>query len=290
MDIKGNRKNLIKITAMTSMTIFGLFALFSGTIAWFGMNQSLNTQNDGFGVTSSHSLFRRLTFHKIVQSSDSVYRFDASPIGEIELIDQSTRTMNYDFSEGSPFEMGKYDYLEKSHPVLMLLEFWDGNPTLSQNEDLPLEIKVETHIQYYLGDGERRLFTQDEVSSGIGYNPLSSVLQFSSFSFPSSSSLAAIEGSLTQTEDGNDVSYDTFDVARSILSAPCSFVEFEGDSYADFDGSIPLFQAPNATTVKYVGIIFDYYEVAVETIYNSYIGDPALDDELLFYCDWMVVI
>ena len=186
--------------------------------------------------------------------------------------------------------MGSYDYLEKSHPMLLLIEVGEGEDPIAVDATNPVIVRACTYIDYYLGDGRRTLYTQEEVADGDGINPLSSVLTFASIPFADGDALEAIEGTKTKIEEGESVTYNTFDLAKNTLGESKSFVQFDGEDYDSFDSEINLFSARYGTTVKYIGIVFDYYEIAMETIYNTYLGDPALEDELYFNCDWTMVI
>ena len=106
--------------------------------------------------------------------------------------------------------------------------------------------------------------------------------------FASASSLNAIKTIHAVTL--RDVTYDTYDFPVSQLTGVGSFVEFDNqDSYTSFEQEQVIYSTTSAT-VKYVAVVFDYYELAMETIYGVFMGDEILTDTLNFTCDWTLVI
>ena len=287
---KAGIKSPLKILAATSVTIFSLLSVFTSTAAWFDSQRNLKNGGSNFEVSSQNGVFNKLSVHDMVFTDNNQYQFNQDPIGTIEMVDWSTKEIRSTFSGGSPFEMGKYDYLEKSHPMLLLIEVGEGNSPVAVDATNPVVVKASTYIDYYLGDGRRTLYNQEQVENDEGINPLSSVLSFSSISFASTDALSAIEGTKTMETASGDITYNTFDVVKNTLGESKSFVQFDGEDYDEFESDINIFSARYGTSVKYIAIVFDYYEVAVETIYNTYLGDPALEEELYFSCDWTLVV
>ena len=277
-------KKSLKIIAATSMAIFSLMTTFTAAFAWFVSERHAEDSTDAFNVKPISSFFNKMTFHDIVHTSNTTYQFDQEPCGTISVVDYETKTTEAHFDDGAVYNMGKYDYLEKSHPVLLLIELGETDGLgVTATAQRPVKVKATTETNYFIGDGNSHLYSQEEIEDEEGINPLSSIVSYYSYSFESATSLSNIEGSY------GDGAYDTYDFTVSALTDCGSFVEFEDQDYTEFNNEVDLFNATSGT-VKYVAVIFDYYELAIETIYNQYIGNPVLEEELLFTCDWTLVV
>lgn len=284
-------KNMLKIVSATAMTIFSLASVFAATMAWFAMNENVSSDGAQVSVDIESGLFYKLSVHNAVTVSDSQYRFDTKPWGTIQIDNWRTKSLITNFSSDSCF-MGSYDYLEKIHPVLFLFQFGDENVTsYTATSEKPISIKALTETDFYIGDNAtgRTLYPTDEIDVEQGhFNPLSSVVKYSSKTFASAAALNAIKAENSVTL-GN-VSYDTYDFSPNQLSGEGSFVEFDNqDSYSSFNQEQVIYSTTSAT-VKYVAVVFDYYELAMETIYSVFMGDAVLSDTLNFTCDWTLVI
>lgn len=285
------KKTGLKIIAATSMALFSLLATFSATFAWFTANRKVNTEGNQIPIEPTSGYFYKLSIHNAVYISDSEYKFDTNPWGTIQIENWKTRRLITDFSSDSCF-MGSYDYLEKIHPVLFLFQLGDNSvPYYSATALEPISIKATTETDFYLGDNDpsRVIYPNDEIDVSQGhFNPLSSVIKYSTKTFASTSALNAVT-----TEDGvtiGNVTYDTYDFSVDQLSEQGSFVEFDlQDSYSSFDQQPTIFST-DSLTVKYVAVVFDYYELAMETLYGAFLGDEILTSESLsFTCDWTFV-
>lgn len=288
---KQSQKSTLKIISATSLTLFSLLSVFSATFAWFATNRQNDANGAQVSVEPSSGLFYKLSIHNAVTVSDDEYKFDVNPWGTVQIENWRTRRLITNFSSDSCF-MGSYDYLEKMHPVLFLFQFGDdsvANYTATTKE--PISIKATTETDYYIGDNAegRTLYPTDEIDVSQGhFNPLSSVVKYSSKAFASKSALDAIttEDSVTLSE----VTYDTYDFSVDELTGLGSFVEFDNqDSYTSFEQDQVIYSTTSAT-VKYVAVVFDYYELAMETIYGVFMGNEILTDTLSFTCDWTLVI
>lgn len=288
---KQSRNKTIQIIAGTTMSIFTLFTVFCATYAWFSMNISSKTEGNRISVEPASGQFYKLSIHKALKISDTQFGFDTNPWGTIQIENWRTRRLITNYSSDSCF-MGSYDYLEKKHPVLFLFQFGDDSvENYTASADEPISIKASTNVDYYVGDNAagRRLYPTDEIDVSQGhFNPLSSVVKYSSRVFASAEDLEDIitEDSVV---DGN-ATYDTYDFSTNDLSGEGSFVAFDAqDSYDSFDQE-PVLYSTTSATVKYVAVVFDYYELAMETIYGAFLGDEVLTDTLSFTCDWTLVI
>ena len=284
-------KSTLKIAAATGMSIFSLAAVFTATIAWFAANKNVSNSGNQVSIEPASGYFYKLSIHNALIVSDSQYRFDTNPWGTVQIENWNTRRLITNFSSDSCF-MGSYDYLEKIHPVLFLFQFGDDSvANYTATTENPIFIKATTETNYYIGDNaaERTLYPTDEIDVSQGhFNPLSSVIKYSSKVFSSASALNAIKAENSVTL-GN-VTYDTYDFTPTQLTGNGSFVEFNNqDSYVSFNQE-PVIYSTTSATVKYVAVVFDYYELAMDTIYGVFLGNEVLTDTLSFTCDWTLVV
>ena len=285
------KKTNLKIILATGTCIFSLASMFSGTLAWFAMNKSVDAVGAQVSVEPASGYFYKLSIHNALIVSDSQYRFDTNPWGTVQIENWRTRRLVTNFSSNSCF-MGSYDYLEKIHPVLFLFQFGDDSVTnYTATAENPIFIKASTEINYYIGDNaaERTLYPTDEIDVSQGhFNPLSSVVKYASKAFASTSALNEIKAEDSVTL-GN-ITYDTYDFTPNQLTGAGSFVEFDNqDSYSSFNQE-PVIYSTASATVKYVAVVFDYYELAMDTIYGVFLGNEVLTDALSFTCDWTLVV
>lgn len=291
MSIRKPNKKTTKIVAATGVTIFSLLSVFSATIAWFSMNKNVDSSSGQITVEPASGYFYKLSIHNALLVSDSQYRFNTDPWGTIQIENWNTRRLITNFSSDSCF-MGSYDYLEKIHPVLFLFQFGDDSvPNYTATSDKPISIKATTETDFYIGDNAagRTIYPIDEIDVSQGhFNPLSSVVKYSSRAFASTDALNTIKAEDSVTL--SDVTYDTYDFSLAQLSGAGSFVEFDNqDSYTSFEQE-PVIYSTTSATVKYVAVVFDYYELAMETIYSAFMGNEVLSETLSFTCDWTLVI
>ena len=164
-------------------------------------------------------------------------------------------------------------------------------PNYTATSDKPISIKATTETDFYIGDNAagRTIYPIDEIDVSQGhFNPLSSVVKYSSRAFASTDALNTIKAEDSVTL--SDVTYDTYDFSLAQLSGAGSFVEFDNqDSYSSFEQE-PVIYSTTSATVKYVAVVFDYYELAMETIYSAFMGNEVLSETLSFTCDWTLVI
>lgn len=303
---KLSRNKNLKIISATSVTLFSLLTVFSATFAWFSMNKETTNCGQQISVDPASGYFYKLTIHNAVGISNSLYQFNTKPWGTIQLKDWRTKEFETTFSSDSCF-MGSYDVLEKVHPVLFLFQLGDNSvESCTATSDKPITIKASTDTDYYVGDDNqttpRTIYPTEEQNVDVdnGYfNPLSSIVKYSCTTFASNTALNEVitEDSISETDsDGVLHVYDTYDIPTNTLSyngvsgSYGSFVKFKtDDSYASFDKE-PVIYSSDSATIKYIAVVFDYYELAVDVIYSVFLGNYALEEPLEFTCDWTMVL
>ena len=264
--------------AALSVSIFSLAVLFMGTFAWFTAyrDQQLATQSP-FDVRANAAAFKQLTIHELDEdnSTASTYKFYADPTGTLD---------GYGSYSGSPVDFGVYTQSDRAHPLLLIFEFSSElHPTASN----PTSITAKTE-ETFVADGELDEHGDPEIKLDQTDNPLSSIVNFKSFSYPSNQA-----GDITGISTYNSTD-DTFDYTVASLADAESFVEIDNTGinleYDDFDDEKTLFTASSGS-IKYVAIVFNYYGDALDYIYSYYMGTPALEYEYIYFiCDWTMLI
>ena len=275
------KRKKIRIAAATMIAIFNLGVVFVGAYAWFVSARTHVTDSVTYGLENISGNFLRLTIHELdtSKSTSSVYKFYKTASGTITP-NWSTHTSSY---VGSNIDFGRYTLTSPNHPLLFLYVF---NEELTASSEKPVSISGKTNSTF-LADGETN--QQGAIIKKIAatHNPLSSIIQFKSFSYASNNTGITGISSFDTTDQ-------TYNYALSSLNGSNHFVNLtlSGNElvYSGFDNETDFF---NATTgnIKYVAIVFDYYQDALEYIYNFYLGDEVLDNETLsFDCDWTTLV
>lgn len=122
-------KNL-KIAAATMMTVFSLFACFSGAFAWFLANKSVDNGSDDFEITDLGTEIAHISIHEFygtsTESGDKYFGFNAVPTSWIDFSD-------HDHPETvgeATIRLGTYSLEYPHHPVLLLFDVGDGEETI----------------------------------------------------------------------------------------------------------------------------------------------------------------
>ena len=266
---KVGNKNL-KIIAATMMTIFSLFACFSAAYAWFAAIRKVDNSSDSFKVDSSSGVLESVSTHRLVRnaSNDTTYAFDTDPIDSEMIIDWDTFEPDTYVST----ELDRYNPLEVHNPVLILFKFKDGT------KDTSIQIRSVSTSSSFIG----YVTSKDN-------NPLSSVVEFKSISFATAPTISG----------GN------YTITKSQLSASKHFVNITTDeagypTVAD-DGFVStqyLYEGTTSNTIKYVGVIIDYYEPAMSYLFAVNLGNSLFEMDVSdpeagvinFVCDWEMTI
>ncbi len=268
--VSSNQKG--KIYGSIGLLFFSTLAVVSSTLCWFNAMRTADNNNNMI-VVNSGAILKKITFHDCINISDDGYDFDKEEIGSIEC----DKDGNFIYNGVTNPIMGEYSLFKKTHPFLMLIEL---KKEYHNGEDLLFSISASTEHDF-LGalDDDGNLKTQLAERG----NPLSSVIQYSNISFANQNEL---DNTISTFED-----HDTYTFNFNDLTNPDSFVKFSNNdsNYDHFNGNVTMFQPEDNQIVKYVGIVFDYYEAAVEYVYYANIGNPVLeqfDVSIKYTCDW----
>lgn len=297
MRISEKRKNVLKIAAMTSMAVFVLFSVFSGTAAWFGMNQKISSDGTNMQVGDRGNKFSKMSLHPIVKINLDASNNPTSFVFDKSYTSASITAAQLENGTGSiSFEMDRYTLLRTRNPMLALIELKEATTVTA---DLPFRVSFSlSERSIYVGSR-----TASEVSAMIDSStdlPLSSVIKFSG-GYLTGSDLEDNDGS-TAIEDISQTGSMPYDIDPSktstsqyILDAPTSY-----SSFVTFTNGNPVMASQDAFSnafagsvgeiVKYVYFIFDYNETSLDYIYNKFLGESFLEDDLHFSCDWSVLV
>ncbi len=309
-----NKLNL-KIIAATSMCIFSLFALFSGTIAWFNVTQAATDNANNMGVKPVAGKLKAVYFHELASKEidsktkvASSFTFSSAYSGKIEF-DWESKTADYDGN--ATVSLSQYTPLDPEHPVLMVFEMNEGYQITGDGE---LTITAKTDVTGFLGArtaSNAPLYSLD--GNGVYYSKTNSSDASKTDYYYAMSSVAKFYCTDASTElynkpngENTTLINPTYAVAdlRDKADSAAALAEDEDAvvpdlSFVNVDNAAETFtykQEPTIytsvanTTVKYISIIVDYYEDAIEYIYSTYLGNTVLENELDgtldFVCDW----
>ncbi len=275
----------MKIVAATSVCIFSLFSVFAGTTAWFLSSQNSNHTANEMQITEGIRQFKKIELHRFVRSGTEsetpVYYFDQTVASSatVEQIQAGTASLE--------FVMDKYTLLRHTNPTLALIELGDTYEA-SVNERVGVSLSTQTN----------KFLTEYEaaVVAGMTTRPLSNIIKASAgyltatVGGDATTTLESISktGSMTYAIDG-----ETTSSAQYFFNVPSSysqFVTFSDATTASCATDLSLFSASSGQKVKYLYIIFDYNVTALESIYNHFLGQPFLEEDLHFQCDWTVTV
>ena len=257
------QKNIIKIVAMTSMTIFSLMAVFTGTLAWFNANRVINNGGDNFAVKSLNGLLESLSVHELSS-------FSKNGSGDITAFNfnsaaSSTVTMDSNYNpvyDGSTASLNTYSILDQSNPVLLLFHLNEATPA----NKVKINAIANNGVAYTASQ-----FQSDISATG---NPLSWIIKYSSISFAST-----VNYSITPSSLENEGSFMVLDANQ--------------ETFSSFAPTQAFFNTVAETRILHVGIVLNYYPEALNYIYTVNLGKDFLstfESNVGFDCDWVMEI
>lgn len=288
------------------MTIFSLAAIFAATYAWFSMNKEVGDSGTSVNVGYTE-YFSKISYHQFLEDpvpSDSGCNFSLTPYVSMTY-NARTKTFNtptngagQNVNDGFDLVMEQYDPMNKHKPVLVLAELSQDvtctsgkgvrvNGTTSTLDFLGRK-DDNTHQAKYYFDREPSL--KMNTIGGIDYYPLSSVVCFKARAFSQtqyntwvSGESAYVVTGLNETENPKWLGPADHNFSEADVDSDVSYFYNESIIYSsDYSGD---------TTVKYIAIVVDYYDLAIEYIYSTYLGNDILEGTysyiLHFACDWV---
>ena len=293
--------NKIKLVAACAVALFSVITCVTGTIAWFTASRISNNDNDSLQVVAPSGIFKKVTFHELIQSERSNdspvgstyynYKFNQIPIGTISLIPGTSTDLSESYNYASSVHdgatnitLGEYNVLDQRHPLLLLFEL-DEEHTATVLEPITLNGILDDDT-YYMGEttiSNNKIVPVNELYENG--NPLSSVVRFTSYGL-TSTQLDNLEG--TGTYLGN--SYDTYNFANANNRTYNSFVDMSDVENPVLNDSQMIYRASVGDTLQYIAVIFDYYDESIEYIYSIFMGDELTQEYLNYRCDFKMVM
>ena len=299
----------MKLVAATSMCIFTLFSVFSASIAWFEMIRKTGGDADIMPIDKFERFSKISYFDFVGTPTDSACSFNMKPFASITY-DLESRTFNKPVDgdgnqiNGFNFQMQTYDPMNKHKPVLVLAELVSDVDT-SNTTGVQVLAKTETEgfvgakntnslPAYKLGSSNTPnliIYTDDtNPSDPVDYYPLSSVINFRSKAFSQNEYNSWVNGKTTYDVTLNNTWIEPVagDSEKPNLK---NFVYVDPDAdVSQFQQESIVYSSGTGPTVKYIAVVVDYYDAAIEYIYSTYLGDSVLEETyeylLNFVCDW----
>lgn len=274
----------MRIAALTSILVFALGAAFAGTAAWFSAITAVDQGGNSFPVKPMSGKFESMTVYPLntVASDLSKMVFDVSETSYVEratVTDWDSKTVAY--SKKKEFQMGTYDLLWPTHPILLVIHFGE---IVTPSAGEPLQIQGESIVNEYLGS-VNSLTGHDTIKVDRGLSkdsffPLSSAVETFSRSYG--------DGQFEASIINNQVTY-TYEEREGEDFQKSAFVSFtfeEGRAKDPVFQQKPTFFSATEGSIQDVAIILDYYSTAIEFVFSNFLGI----EEMAFACDWTTVV
>lgn len=270
------RNSNLKTIAATSMSIFSLAAVFVSTIAWFTANRKVDSNGDGFLVTSYDGLVKGVTAHKLLLiNEEGEYTFNYSSPDITYTVSSNGKISTND----SIKSIGKYDSMYNDiHFAVLFVITLDSSIASNRNESVRIVPSTTTSYNDSLF-GDAKLKVSD--------NPMSSILQFS---YSSSYDLNTVDDT---DKDGNTYKKISFSTPTDLQN----FISPDGtsDTYkTTLDGySISKDTFIDTTKDYYAYVILEYSIENIEYIYNLNLSSDVLtkaQSTVEYKQDWKISI
>lgn len=254
---KLNKKSL-KIVGATTIALFSLVTVFTATIAWFALNQTVGSNGMNIKVKEAGSAFSKLTVHKcnLNESTEAKLVFHSEPI-----------------TNASDYTLSNYSDLHKSEPILLLFKLSAANNNSTATD---IENSKASNVKI------------SAESTNSSYTSNITEANHSSFPFSTSVYFRSIASSTNSFPFGNVV---TDNLIISSFADPTNLSP--SDATAGFNKNIAVYDGSNdsqvssSATLYYVGVILDYYDSALTYLFSQNIGTEY---SLTFSCDFTMNI
>ena len=283
---KSGNKN-IKIIAATSMVIFTLFASFSAAFAWFtGIRQNQEAV-DTMKVSPVTGQLKSLSIHTLKetggfslneQGAITGYNFNTEAVSTINMNwqkgepdystsesaseSESVAESESSYSVSTP-SLGLYTLTQPTNPLLLVFEL---NQATAANK---VTISATASKKYQPSEYQS---LANETS-----NPLSWVVKATS-----------------KVVTSNAMAVADYSIAKEDLSGEAHFaVTNNNGDVTSFDQTVKFYQGTGDTQIKFVCIVLDYYEPAMEYFFAVNLGKSFVEDSskiVPFKVDWTMVI
>lgn len=259
-------RNLLKIIAATSMSIFSLFCVFVSTFAWFISKRHAEADGSGFITTAGIKKIERIDIYQEVRDGETT-------ISPTDYLYSSTSYCNYTHEGGwvssssssltSPIQLGTFSQEDNTHSVLIYITL---------NEELnsyTLDFKTTTSYD------DSKVKQGNELSEES--NPLSSFIDFK---------YVDLSSSLTTNSSSQ------YDLSSSINdNTSLSFVDTSSPSSQENYSTTKTINSSSSNT-NYIAIVVEYNVSVVNYIFytlnfsNDLLGSS--ETTIPFQCDWSI--
>lgn len=272
--VRGNRKSVFKIGAMTSMCIFSLFTLFLGTMSWFAAMRKTKAAGDGFEVVGYDGLVSKveifMTNRKISENGISY-----EPVMDRHLTGFVNKKGILEFEKSQDsLSLGVYDQMENNgqdtYQSGLLYRIYFDMDVYEKKDEVSIQVSTTTSLEssmlYETVKDEHRIAQNQIQKTG---NKLSSIVGFTS-----------------------DSVFQTFG----------KLVTYNGNTSLDnntYKTTLSLWDKTSETHPtrerNYVDIVCDYQSPFVELLYSLNLGNPVISDldfntYIDFTKDWTISI
>ena len=290
---QSSSKTALKLVSATSMTIFSLLSVFTATAAWFDSQRNVHNDGDNMQIYRISSCLTGITFHAQVgtkvANNKTFYLFEKTEYASINVSDNTASQLTFNASSGAYQDwlekddrtatLSTYSLLSQDHPILILFNiaaYPADNPS-------PITLDFKTN-QNYLG------FESVITQSG---NPLSSIVEFHceglTTPLPSGGSF---EGARTYADTYLYGEYKNINYDKSWVT-----IDDQENVTFDADKKIRLFSNLNDSgnprgdvIFTQIAVVMNYSIPSLEYIYNRFLGNEILDNDLYFNWDWTMEI
>ena len=281
---KTSKKNL-KIAVATTIALFSLATVFTATIAWFALNQKVNSNATTLNAKQVNGRLNRIDIYELNDQlnpiSNGAYVFKSTPTSTI-------------FGDGTSklVTIREFEQLDFDHPIMILFTLTDEYTSQVSGD---MYVKGFTEVEDFLGateDGEPlyELGSDSEMCRGqkevtiegetveVDCYPLSSVVNFQCAHYSTSEYSNMTTGQ------------PTINIPTSDITLRDSFVNFEEGADIDFESEPKIFESVKDDVIRYIVMVVNYDPDAVTAIYSTYLGDSTLEGtyggQLFFTCDF----
>lgn len=308
-------KKALKIVGATSIALFSLVTVFTATIAWFALNQTVGSDNMSVKITDETGRLNKIEIYEYVETINKGteqnpvlnYSFNNTPSAVI---------YGGSDSDEDYYQMGNFTPLDTEHHILILFTFQEDFVSTTPGDmfikgittaDGFLGATVNKQPKYNLGRTAPTLWrgskdvpvinpstgevvtdpsTGEAVTKTVDCYPLSSVVNFKGAEYSANQYNALKTNSTT----------GRIDIPTNSISKRAAFMDFAtyGDG-SDFTKEPTIFEsAGEGETIKHIALIVNYDEDAIIAIYSTYLGNKILEEnyggDLYFTCDWSLEV
>ena len=274
--VRGNKRPVLKIAAMTTMCIFSLLTVFLGTMSWFTAVRRTKADGDEFEVVSYDGLVNRVEiFMTDRKNTGDGFSYEPRKDSQCHITGNVNQSGILEFEKDhSSLSLGVYDQMESkdqtSYQSGLLYRIWFNMDVYEKKEDVSIQVSTSTALEssmlYETVEDEHRIAKNQIQKEG---NKLSSIIGFTT------DSTFETFGKLV-TSDGNTfLDNSTY---RTTLSL-----------WDKNSGNRPTREK------SYVDVICDYQSSFVELLYSLNLGNPVISDldfdtYIDFTKDWTISI